>query len=605
MTTIPQPHPSRPAPRPRRHGVAGPAERLRRRRWRRLDDSPPAGNADPVAAFSAPDSIVAGSAARFDAAASSDADGDALTYSWEFSSGSGARRGGGKQIAQAFATPGTYTVRLTVADGRGGVASASRTLAVTPGPVSAGNVDTTIVVRDRSGAPLADVTVANADSCGQRHHRRRRPGDARHAARHRQHPQAEQGRLRRPDQDARLAGRRRERLPRNDDGTARAGADAGRRRGRRHARRQGRRERRLRARLHRRRRRRAGERPGAGRDDADRRRRRRAFLSRPLRGPAHRTARAASSSATARSSSPSRRPADRCSSHPAAARRSRFPRMSASIVDGSLVKAGDTTPLWSLDETTGGWVEEGSGTVVASATSPSGFALRAEVTHFSWWNADDSRSAVRTAGTTEAEMPGRQQRRRRARRPDRHRLLLERRHRAGAAGIDLLERRRRRPAASRRRRSRRPAANPGLGGRRLDPGRRRRGPADPGRARHHLPRVREERHAVRHEDRQPRQRRRAVDVPILLEPVAGNPGTLAATLPYDERIVINAIGETDRFTFTAEAGTNYEVQVARNPSSLLSGAGAGARRERRAARHRRLRRPRPSPPWSPPAPAGR
>ena len=90
--------------------------------------TPPAGNADPVAAFNAPDSIAAGSAARFDAAASSDADGDALTYSWEFSSGSGAKRGGGKQIAQAFATPGTYTVRLTVADGRGGVASASRTL---------------------------------------------------------------------------------------------------------------------------------------------------------------------------------------------------------------------------------------------------------------------------------------------------------------------------------------------------------------------------------------------------------------------------------------------------------------------------------------------
>ena len=42
--------------------------------------TPPAGNTDPVAAFDAPASIVAGSAARFDAAASSDADGDALTW---------------------------------------------------------------------------------------------------------------------------------------------------------------------------------------------------------------------------------------------------------------------------------------------------------------------------------------------------------------------------------------------------------------------------------------------------------------------------------------------------------------------------------------------
>ena len=34
------------------------------------------------------------------------------------------------------------------------------------------------------------------------------------------------------------------------------------------------------------------------------------------------------------------------------------------------------------------WVQEGSGTIVASATSPTGFALRAVVSHFSWWNSD-------------------------------------------------------------------------------------------------------------------------------------------------------------------------------------------------------------------------
>lgn len=48
----------------------------------------------------------------------------------------------------------------------------------------------------------------------------------------------------------------------------------------------------------------------------------------------------------------------------------------------------DVIPLWSVDETTGLWIEEGSGTVVANADSPTGLALRAEVTHFSWWNAD-------------------------------------------------------------------------------------------------------------------------------------------------------------------------------------------------------------------------
>ncbi|HEX2546740.1 MAG TPA: Ig-like domain-containing protein [Ramlibacter sp.] len=57
--------------------------------------------------------------------------------------------------------------------------------------------------------------------------------------------------------------------------------------------------------------------------------------------------------------------------------------------DGSRVAVGQVIPLWSLNEATGIWAQEGTGTVVASAQSPSGFALRASVTHFSWWNCDD------------------------------------------------------------------------------------------------------------------------------------------------------------------------------------------------------------------------
>ena len=56
--------------------------------------------------------------------------------------------------------------------------------------------------------------------------------------------------------------------------------------------------------------------------------------------------------------------------------------------DGSAVAAGQVIPLWSLDERTAAWVQEGTGTVVASAASPSGFALRAQVSHLSWWNCD-------------------------------------------------------------------------------------------------------------------------------------------------------------------------------------------------------------------------
>ncbi|MBX7099629.1 MAG: PKD domain-containing protein [Myxococcaceae bacterium] len=55
---------------------------------------------------------------------------------------------------------------------------------------------------------------------------------------------------------------------------------------------------------------------------------------------------------------------------------------------GAPLAPGATVPLWSLDERTGAWVEEGTGTVIASTTAPSGLAYRATVSHFSWWNSD-------------------------------------------------------------------------------------------------------------------------------------------------------------------------------------------------------------------------
>ncbi|HET7524489.1 MAG TPA: Ig-like domain-containing protein, partial [Burkholderiaceae bacterium] len=58
--------------------------------------------------------------------------------------------------------------------------------------------------------------------------------------------------------------------------------------------------------------------------------------------------------------------------------------------DGSAVALGETIALWSLNAATGVWTQEGSGTVVANAASPSGRALRATISHFSWWNGDVS-----------------------------------------------------------------------------------------------------------------------------------------------------------------------------------------------------------------------
>ena len=51
--------------------------------------------------------------------------------------------------------------------------------------------------------------------------------------------------------------------------------------------------------------------------------------------------------------------------------------------------AGDKIPLWSVNEENGMWVQEGIGTVVNSDESPTGYALKAEAGHFSWWNCDD------------------------------------------------------------------------------------------------------------------------------------------------------------------------------------------------------------------------
>lgn len=66
----------------------------------------------------------------------------------------------------------------------------------------------------------------------------------------------------------------------------------------------------------------------------------------------------------------------------------RLPLYVSTDPDGQPLTAGQTIPLWSLDEATGVWVQEGSGTVTADPASPSGFVLEATIGHFSWWNAD-------------------------------------------------------------------------------------------------------------------------------------------------------------------------------------------------------------------------
>jgi len=74
-----------------------------------------------------------------------------------------------------------------------------------------------------------------------------------------------------------------------------------------------------------------------------------------------------------------------------------MPGKSAEIeipVTNANVETGDVIPLWTLDEETGLWIEEGTGEIIASSNSPTGLAMLTETGHFSWKNID-----VFTGGT--------------------------------------------------------------------------------------------------------------------------------------------------------------------------------------------------------------
>lgn len=58
------------------------------------------------------------------------------------------------------------------------------------------------------------------------------------------------------------------------------------------------------------------------------------------------------------------------------------------LPDNTPLASGESVPLWSFDESTGLWVQEGSGQVVASARKAGTLVYQATITHLSWWNCD-------------------------------------------------------------------------------------------------------------------------------------------------------------------------------------------------------------------------
>jgi len=344
---------------------------------------PSCGPASPQVQLTIGGTATAGQAVTFDASATSDADGDPLVLAWSFGDGG---RGGGARVAHVYTTAGEKTVRLTASDGCEHVVTVERTVTIAAGPTPTGTTTAQGRVLDVAGAPIAGAEVraepggtATSNGAGdvsvtvgQGVPVRITVAKSGYAE---QVVLTEVPDLPQPDAyfEATLIARApAQSLDAGAGGTV-AGTDgatvalpAGALVGG------------------------DGE-PAAGAVDVfvtpvDVVEHIRAFPGRAVglspdgtQGPI--VTYGTVEYAFAQNGAP-------LNLEPGTVATIEIPIYAGKNLDGSPVAAGQTYPLWALDPATGGWVEEGRGTVVASATSPSGLVLRGQVTHFSFWNHD-------------------------------------------------------------------------------------------------------------------------------------------------------------------------------------------------------------------------
>lgn len=87
-------------------------------------------NQSPVARITGPTTGTVGATLTFSGSTSSDADGTIAGYAWDFGD---TQTGSGASVTHAFATAGSYTVRLTVTDNQGATNSAQQAVVITNG----------------------------------------------------------------------------------------------------------------------------------------------------------------------------------------------------------------------------------------------------------------------------------------------------------------------------------------------------------------------------------------------------------------------------------------------------------------------------------------
>lgn len=91
------------------------------------------------------------------AAAAADADGDTLSYAWDFGDGT---LGSGAVVTHTYAAPGLYSSQVTITDSHGASAAASITVTVVAAEVEVGGVSLT----DSNGDGIPDEMQASADA---------------------------------------------------------------------------------------------------------------------------------------------------------------------------------------------------------------------------------------------------------------------------------------------------------------------------------------------------------------------------------------------------------------------------------------------------------